>query len=472
MAKGQQQSVGAITIWMIVFVALWLTSTVFLVILYTGQEELNGENERLRTANDRLISPNEEGSLELIRDAQPSAQGGPTVVGILEAARAETARLATGEETDGPAAVRARLDHLLDRIVDDHLVASVEDYEGASFFEAMSTLYEAYRAENAVRVAAEQRLEEADAEVARLVQLNADQKNDFDARVQGFSDELAELEADRMARQTERDEAVARLAAEFEQRREQADSELTAERQRRAALERDLTELKKRFAVQQERTGGLLPGPEPLATARQADGRILAALPGDDAVYIDLGREHRLTLGLRFTVYSADTGIPADGRGKAQIEVVSVADASAECKVLRQAPGALIVEGDLVANPVYDSRRSLSFLAVGDFDLDHDGLADPDGLATIQAMVTEWGGTITAELTAMTDFVILGAPPRQPAPSGEGDVDAQTRARGGDGDRYAEAMVSARNMAVPVLPQEVFLNFLGYTGIQASRLRD
>ena len=56
MAKGQLQGVGSITVWMIIFVALWLTSTVFLVILYTGQEDLNNELARLRTANDRLIS--------------------------------------------------------------------------------------------------------------------------------------------------------------------------------------------------------------------------------------------------------------------------------------------------------------------------------------------------------------------------------------------------------------------------------
>ena len=49
MAKGQQQGVNAITVWMIVFVALWLTSTVFLVILYTGQEELRTENLRVQS---------------------------------------------------------------------------------------------------------------------------------------------------------------------------------------------------------------------------------------------------------------------------------------------------------------------------------------------------------------------------------------------------------------------------------------
>ena len=55
MARGQQQGFGSVTIWMIVFVALWLTSTVFLVLLYTAQEELTTENDSLREDNAVLI---------------------------------------------------------------------------------------------------------------------------------------------------------------------------------------------------------------------------------------------------------------------------------------------------------------------------------------------------------------------------------------------------------------------------------
>ena len=155
------------------------------------------------------------------------------------------------------------------------------------------------------------------------------------------------------------------------------------------------------------------------------------------------------------------------------IEVVSVAESSAECKVRCRAPHAVIVADDLIANPVYDPKRSLTFLAVGEFDLNHDGLPDPDGLATVEAMVTKWGGTITAELTALTDFVILGAAPRQLKPSGEGlnEGSAGTPTRQGAWERYADAMASARNMAVPVMPQEVFLNFLGYSRSGGPRFR-
>jgi len=36
-------------------------------------------------------------------------------------------------------------------------------------------------------------------------------------------------------------------------------------------------------------------------------------------------------------------------------------------------------------------------------------------------------------------------------------------------DRYTDTMGSARNMAILLLPQEVFLNFLGYGGRDVQR---
>lgn len=466
MAKGQQQGVGAITIWMIIFVALWLTSTVFLIVLYTGQEELNESNNRLRQENERLISSEENRSLAMIRDAQA---GGPTAVGILESARSETALLATGDGSDGPEAARAKRAQLLDNIVNDGILPNAGAFQGVSLLEAATMLYEAHRAVHARMGELEKRLDELDAESTRLVDLNTKLKDDFDARAKQFSDELTKLEADRQADNTERDRRISRLVQEYDARREQADAELTAERQRKAVLKNDLAELRKRIEAQLEKMGGQASGPGELSTARVADGRILSAIPGDDIVYIDLGRAHHITLGIRFSVYSHNGGIPYDGRGKAQIEVVSTGEMSSECRVIRSSINEPILEGDWVANPIYDPNRVLSFIAVGEFDLDHDGQPDRDGMAMVESMVTAWGGTMTSELTAMTDFVILGAEPPRPSTKtreqGE-EPSAREIARRKAWDHYSEVTASASNMAVPILPQELFLNYLGYaTGL-------
>jgi hypothetical protein len=206
-------------------------------------------------------------------------------------------------------------------------------------------------------------------------------------------------------------------------------------------------------------------GPQELSTARQPDGRILTAVPGDEVVYIDLGRNDRLVLGIAFAVYSADDGIPADGRAKARIEVVSIDEEAAECKIVGVAPNEIILEGDLIANPIYEPNRAVGFLVVGEFDLDHDGVLDADGAAAVESLIIEWGGTLSSEVTALTDFVVLGGAPRRPRPLPEGAPEQAERHRMvlQVYDHYVKTAEAARTLAVPILTQEVFLNFLGYT---------
>ncbi|UCE59112.1 MAG: hypothetical protein JSU63_16910 [Phycisphaerales bacterium] len=464
MARAQFQGIGAITVWMIVFVALWLTATVFLVIFYTGHEELVSENQRLATANDKLISQAEQSSITLIGNARPSKQGGPTVVGILEGNRADTAFLASGNEADDAATIRAKRDQLVQIIQDDGFVPDPDSYFDLSFYEGMSTLYEGFKAENALRRAAEDRAAELDTRVASLIELNETQKSDFDARAKEFADDLVRIQEERDTSIAQRDAAVAELQREFEERRVQADAELTRERQDKATLEGNLAELRDRFRAQQQRFGGVLAGPDDLATAREPDGYVLTAIPGDEVVYIDLGREDNLTLGLQFSVYSSRLGIPADGQAKAQIEVVSISRSSAECKIVRLGENELVLEGDLVANPVFDPSRQLSFVVIGEFDLDYDGMSDPTGTAVVDAMVTGWGGAVTTDLTALTDFVILGGAPARPRAIGEASREQTERfeATQRAWENYHAAVATARSLSVPIMTQEVFLNFLGF----------
>jgi len=461
MARGQQPSSSAITVWMIVFVALWLTSTVFLVILYTGQEELNAENKRLVDANSKLISSAEQRSVALASSAR---SGGPTVVGLLEGARGDTATLATGNAADDVASIRNQRDKMIVTIQSDQIVPNPRKFRDVSLIKGWSMLYDAFKATHALLQTTQQGADELEKEVNRLVELNADQKNDFDEKATDLASQLAEVEEDRSRFRKERDEAMTKLEQEFSTRLKQNDDELTKERQQFAKLSKHNSALQDRFRAQQEKFGDVLIGPASLSTARQPDGSILTAVPGDGMVYIDLGSSDRLTLGMRFSVYSLETGIPADGRAKAQIEVSTIGPTSSECKIVRVAANQVMLEGDLIGNPIYDPHRPLTFMAFGDFDLDHDRLADADGLETIKAIIAEWGGDTVDELTALTDFVVLGAAPRRPSSAKRGGQNVSDRVRKIQDrwDAYQESLTAANSLAVPVLTQDVFLNFLGY----------
>jgi len=465
MAKGQSQGVNAITVWMIVFVALWLTSTVFLVILYTGQAEIHEYNSRLQADNRRLISPAEAKAIEQMKDAQES---GPTVVGLLEAERSRTATLATGEAANSASEVRTKRDQLLRLMHTEGTLSNPGAFDDASYHDALVRLYEIYKAEHALRQTAEDRASQLETQVTQFVEAGADQMNKFDKQAKDTAQQLEEIEADRDDYRKKRDNDVEEMAREFKDGRARNDADLTKERQQRAAAEKAVEDLQKRLAAQEEKLGGLRVGPEKLSTARQPDGKILTAVPGDSVVYINLGRQNALTLGMRFAVYSARTGIPEDGRAKAQIEVVSISDNSAECRIVNVAGNEVILEADLIANPVYDPNRPLSFVVLGAFDLDHDGLPDRDGAATLESLISDWGGKISAELTPLTDFVVLGDPPRRPKSLGD-SAEQDTQSPSTDPatlawTRYYDMLDSANTLAVPRLTQDVFLNFLGYGG--------
>lgn len=164
-------------------------------------------------------------------------------------------------------------------------------------------------------------------------------------------------------------------------------------------------------------------GAQEMALARKPVGQVLRALPGDSLVHIDLGKEKNVTLGMTFTVYSADERVPIDGRGKAAIEVVSLGQKTAECRVTAPpSPDDPILEGDGVGNIILarEKGRKPRFCTVGAFDIDFDGNPDARGAPTVAALVTRWGGVVVDSVDANTDYLVIGTEPSMaamPAPT-------------------------------------------------------
>jgi len=463
-----REGAGTVKFAMIVFVGLWLASTVFLVILYTGRENLESEMAAVRNENEKLISSQEQRSLDLVKSARA---GGPTVVGLMEQARAETATLATGEPSDNPSALKSKADSVLSAIREDGIVKDAAGYDGLSLYQALDKLYQAYRADSAVRDEVTKRASDLEAEVTRLTDLNAKLKNDFAERAAELNKQFADAEASRDKFRGERDKTVADLKKEYDTINEQVTADLTNERQAHAACREKLSEAQERFRVLRGKLGEMMVGPEELSTARQPDGKILTAVPGDEIVYINLGRRDGVTLGLQFAVYSAETGIPADGRSKAQIEVVSINETSAGCRIVRLARNQVVLQGDLIANPVFDPSRPMRFVVIGDFDLDRDGQSDANGRDAISSLVRNWGAKVEDKLTPLTDFLIVGMAPRKPRPDADVPPDRLeiNRARRAAWESYNGTIKTAESLSIPTMTQEVFLNFLGYGNRFAGR---
>jgi hypothetical protein len=463
MARAQQQGINTVTVAMIVFVALWLTSTVFLVILYTNQEELRIENTQLLGRIRKTISDQEERSLELAKAATERT----TVVGLIEEQRRQSAELATGTATDDATAIRSRRDQLVDRVRGESLVANTNAYVDLPLLDLSGRLYEELKSREGLYQESMKRVTELEDQLNRFLEAKGALESDFENRTKTMLDEFATLETERSQFRRTREDSVVQLERQFESRVGELQTRIDDARSQERTAQEQLGILTDRLEALRTKFADVLIEPEALATARQPDGMILTAVPGDEMVYINLGRDSRLTLGLQFTVYSRDTGIPADGRGKARIEVVSIGTDSAECRTVEVLGNEVILEGDLIANPIYDRSRAVNFLVLGEFDLDHDGIPDPDGVSRIEALISGWGGAVTGELTARTDFVVLGTSPVQPGPLASVTDPAEIQRLEGMRrayERYHTTVEQARTLSIPILTQPVFMNFLGYAG--------
>lgn len=458
----QQGGVTAIHVWLIVFVALWLTSTVFLVIIYLDQEDKDSELDTAKSQLAKVISADGR-TLPQYSEAGPNP--GRTMVDLIEGARGDTSELISGNREDNVATLRAELDSRLDKYKADPLIDSKSDFEGVSLFAAMDAMHNLFRAESEARNQAEKGIAQLTTDLAELRDAEQRRKSDFEEAAGKLEGNVVKISEERDEYRTERDEEIDAFDAQIEKIKDQCSDDIQKQRSETRECQAAYDDLLARHQELQAKLGQSQITPIPKATARMGDGRILKASPGDPIVYIDLGRDDHLTLGLEFAVYDALTGIPEDGRPKARIEVVAIHQQSAECKIVSLMRDQMILAEDIIANPIYDRHQSLKFFVMGEFDINGDGRDDPHGQRDIKSLIEQWGGSTLSELSAKVDFVVLGGPPERPRRSQDVDPedDPKYQAAAKAYAAYEAQLAKVDVLAVPRLSQKEFLNFLGYT---------
>ncbi len=210
------------------------------------------------------------------------------------------------------------------------------------------------------------------------------------------------------------------------------------------------------------------------AAVRVADGRLIR-VPGGGVCYINLGYGTGVTNGLTFEVYDKISGVPpippnvtGDEQlpvGKASIEIIHVGDNSSECRIVHTEPGAVLTEGDPIANLVYDAHQKYNFDVYGDFDLAGTGRPNAADAEVIKRLVTQWGGKLIDKVTPDTDFLVIGAEPVLPdfakddlTPENQDKLQKAQDAL----DKYQEVRQQAVQLHIPILNQNRFLYYVGY----------
>jgi len=420
-APQQRGGSNATTIGMVVAIVLAVLFLAALIWMFIQQEDLKRAAEQATAARARMAASGDENAA---RQMFPDAAGaGKTLIGEMNKGINVLCSRLSGDPSNTPQIALGKLDTVLQTIADEGKIDKPELVGTAGGAAAIiENLYRLYLDQLAASERAAEDLARAntrlDEKSQAFIQLDAT-----------FQQELNKLKAQVESLQTAKSEfervkssEVEALAQQISEKQESLNSMRVARselvntfREEYGRLEGLLGE--QREALKELRGPGAR-GAQELALARKPIGRVLRALPGDSLVHIDLGRRDNVTLGMTFSVYSADERVPADGRGKANIEVVSLGERTAECRVTTPpSPDDPILEGDAVGNIILSRNKAKKpqFCIVGEFDVDYDGHVDLRGREAIAALVHRYGGEVVDEVTAFTDYVVLGLEPSSTA---------------------------------------------------------
>jgi hypothetical protein len=331
---------------------------------------------------------------------------------------------------------------------------------------------------------------EADARLLALGSAAESATKDREGKIADYGTQVTTLGGTYNASQKEKDEQLTDISKKLG---EQQGSYAEQLKQREAENKALTTQVGKLAATVAKLRNDLAPQrvavPDP---TKEVDGRIISVEPAEKLVYIDIGRKDHLVLGTTFEVFDATRGVEVsdDGkelkRGKASIEVVTLNERSAACRITRSNYSQPLLVNDVIANLVYDRTRALKFYVFGDFDLDNDGQATLSDREMVLAFIRDWGGVLVKaderqkNLTALldketadqsmlpvdTDFVVIGKEPELPKPVAPGETrpevirdSIQAKAKW---DAYIRVINEARTLSIPVVNQNRFLALIGY----------
>ena len=419
MAAGSPQHRGgsnATTIGMVVSIVVAVLLLAALIILFTQQEQLKNTADQAIKTKERLARGGEESAA---KQMFPDAGGpGKTLVGEMNKGFQLICGRMAGDQTIAPQAAVKKLDVVLDEIKEN-----VPDAEQVSSAYGAATiienLYGMFRNEQAAREKSEAELEKANANLEAVLAAKEELGNHFKAELAKLSDTVGELQRAKDNFENIKGAEVAALARQIGDKQDALDAMrrnqsklLRKFRAEIAHRERSIDEQSEALALY--RGQGTARAAEPLSIACEPVGTVLRALPGDSLVHIDLGKRDKVTLGMTFSVYSAEERIDPEGRGKAHIEVVGLGERTAECKVTTPpSPDDPILPGDRVGNIVLNRNRekTTQICILGQFDIDGDGHVDVRGTEAIRALAKRYGAEVVDTVDAMTDYVVVGLEP-------------------------------------------------------------
>ena len=207
------------------------------------------------------------------------------------------------------------------------------------------------------------------------------------------------------------------------------------------------------------------------------DGEVASVFGQGNDLFINRGRNDGLVMGMAFEIFDPEPVIKLDitgeARGKATIEVYSLDDNSATCRVVRRDRSVNITAGDPIVNLGYDPNMTVKMFAFGSFDIENDG--GTNDIGRINALIEQSGAELVElsrtdagipVLTPDISYIILGEKPELPDPPAPDEFDPvkieEYQAQLAASEAYFRILDDARILRIPVLNQGRFLHLTGY----------
>ncbi|MEK7996728.1 MAG: hypothetical protein AAB403_23230 [Planctomycetota bacterium] len=455
---------------LITFVGLFIATTTVAVIFYVKAEEHRGNLDDAQREINNLASDRER---QALGSAVGTKQGQQSWLGTMVDYFDQTIIMVVGgtvEPTTAEVKVKnagTKVSGALD-LVKNHI--SVTDPNRVGLISVIQQLAaELDKAKNA-QAATQQILADTEQKFDNANKISLEKEQmllaEKDKLQQAFDNNKQDYDELKALLQQTTDERVQTLIAQLGQA--QNDLRATNEKLLRTQAELELAQGMMQRA--QDEVGKIMPGPDREVRAYQPDGHVLLIDDQTQVVHLNIGSDEHVYQGLTFSVYNRGELVPKDGKGKAEVEVFDVAKTYSAARIINSSVRKPILQGDIVANLIWNSEKPNVFVIAGDFDLDNDGRTDPNGAAGIKALIERWGGRVADAVSINTDFLVLGQQPEvlERPTLEQTEIDPRARDRYEASlaklNRYNELRSQAQTLWIPVFTYERFLYFIGYKG--------
>ena len=465
MAVAKRQQSNSILITLIAFVIVFIIATTAAVIFYVKFEDQRANTDNLKGDLARLINSEEsQKGLDQIVGNIPARQ---TALGVMaEKLDQMIALIIGGPLPDTSAQVKVENAQKQIRDILQDINAKYPDIEpNDPNQESLSRLLEKLSSKldniiNANNITASQ-YENLKKQYEQDIQTHVQTEKQLSEELEKYYQEANEIKLEYTKLQTllqqTTNEQVQNLKEQYDALRKEKDD--TENELNKTVAELDLTRNMMKRA--QAEIAKIKPLPDSNTTAYQPDGKIILIDPQSKIVHINIGSDDRVYPGLTFEVYDKSLPIPKDGRGKAEIEVFDVGKTISSARIVTiPNPRNPIIQEDVIANLIWDKSTQNTFVVTGDFQ---NGDSEK-----IKALIEKWGGFVENEVTANTDYVVLGNPPKllmRPTVEQQSiDPTSMEKCEAAKqrSDRYKNILEQAKILSIPIFNTERFLNFIGY----------